>query len=369
MDMKLEELGFDDEDLLGEDGVMQTGDPDDDIKRWIDNDTPVDLDEPLGNQEPPKEGDGDTEPTEDDLITTMLKAKGINPEAIKFQNDNGEVEEIPFSELSREEQLELLNYDDTDYNYGLEPEEIDLINELRRNNLSVDDYLESHRRQAIQDYLDHLEDEPEYQVDGMTDDELFIADLKANVPELTDDEALEQLNLEKQNEALFNKKMSGMRASYQQREEAAMQQAQAEAEAQQKEMYEAYEDEILQAIQDNETIDLGESSLTLSEDDMNEIASFILDSDAAGVRYLAKAINDPQMLVQMSWFALKGQEAIRQISEYYKHQITEQSKANYKKGYEDAKAGRASNPAKTVVKRPEQQTGRKPKTTSIYDLD
>ena len=188
--------------------------------------------------------------------------------------------------------------------------------------------MESHRRQAIQDYLDHLEDEPEYQVDGMTDDELFIADLKANVPELTDDEALEQLNLEKQNEALFNKKMSGMRASYQQREEAAIQQAQAEAEAQQKEMYEAYEDEILQAIQDNETIDLGESSLTLSEDDMNEIASFILDSDAAGVRYLAKAINDPQMLVQMSWFALKGQEAIRQISEYYKHQITEQSKAN-----------------------------------------
>ena len=68
--------------------------------------------------------------------------------------------------------------------------------------------MESHRRQAIQDYLDHLEDEPEYQVDGMTDDELFIADLKANVPELTDDEALEQLNLEKQNEALFNKKMS-----------------------------------------------------------------------------------------------------------------------------------------------------------------
>lgn len=142
----------------------------------------------------------------------------------------------------------------------------------------------------------------------MTDDELFIADLKANVPELTDDEALEQLNLEKQNEALFNKKMSGMRASYQQREEAAMQQAQAEAEAQQKEMYEAYEDEILQAIQDNETIDLGESSLTLSEDDMNEIASFILDSDAAGVRYLAKAINDPQMLVQMSWFALKDKK-------------------------------------------------------------
>lgn len=369
MDMKLEELGFDDEDILGEDGVAQTGEPDEDLKRWIDNDTMVDPEEPLDNQEPTNNDDGDGEPQDDDLITTMLKAKGINPEAIKFQNDNGEVEEIPFSELSKEEQLELLNYDETEDNYGLEPEEIDLINELRTNNLSVEDYLEAHRRQAIQDYLDNMEEMPQYQVDGMSDDELFIADLKANVPELTDDEAIEQLNLEKQNEALFNKKMSGMRATYQQREQAAIEQAQAEAEAQQQQMAEAFEDEIVQAIQDNETIDLGESSLTLSEDDMNEIASFILDTDAAGVRHLAKALNDPQMLVQMSWFALKGQEAIRQISEYYKHQISEQSKANYKKGYEDAKAGKASNPAKTVVKRPEQQPGRKPKTTSIYDLD
>lgn len=366
MDMKLEELGFDDEDLLGEDGVVNTGEPDDDLKRWMESDTPNTIDTP--------NPDGDTSPdtsttdneTEDDLITSMLKAKGINPEAIKFQKEDGEIEEIPFSELSREEQLDLLNYNDSDEGYGLEPEEISLINELRTNNLSVEDYLEAHRRQAIQDYLEGLEDTPEYQVDGMSDDELFLADLKANVPELTDEEALEQLNLEKQNEALFNKKMSGMRATYQQREQAMAEQQQAELEAQQQEAFEAFEATIIEAIQDNETIDLGESSLTMSEDDMNEIASFILDSDAAGVRYIAKALQDPQMLVQMSWFALKGQEAIRQITEYYKHQISEVSKENYKKGFADAKAGKVSNPAKTVVKRPDKG---QPKQTSIYDLD
>lgn len=366
MDMKLEELGFDDEDLLGEDGVVNTGEPDDDIKRWIEGDTPdvIDTPDPEGNTGPVT-GTTDNEP-EDDLIASMLKAKGINPEAIKFQKEDGEIEEIPFSELSREEQLDLLNYNDSEENYGLEPEEISLINELRTNNLSVEDYLEAHRRQAIQDYLDGLEDTPEYQVDSMSDDELFLADLKANVPELTDEEALEQLNLEKQNEALFNKKMSGMRATYQQREQAMAEQQQAEYEAQQQEAAEAFEATILEAIQDNETIDLGESSLTMSEDDMNEIASFILDSDAAGVRHIAKALNDPQMLVQMSWFALKGQEAMRQITEYYKHQISEVSKENYKKGFADAKAGKASNPAKTVVKRPDKGQS---KQTSIYDLD
>lgn len=368
MEMKLEELGFDDEDLLGEDGVVNTGEPDDDLKRWMEGDTPDTVDQNPNNNEPPATDDPEPQPEDEDLITSMLKAKGINPDAIKLQNENGEIEEIPFSELSKEEQLDLLSYDEAEDNYGLEPEEIDLINELRTNNLSVQDYLKAHRAQAIQEYLSQIEEEPNYQVDEMSDDELFITDLKATVPELTEDEAIEQLNLEKQNEALFNKKMSGMRAAYKQREDALVQQAQEAQEAQQREAAEAFENEIVQAIQDNETIDLGESQLTLSEDDMNEIASFILDSDAAGVRYLAKAVNDPQTLVQMAWFALKGPEAMRQISEYYKHQITEVSKANYKKGFEDAKAGKTSNPAKTVVKRPNQQTGRK-SNPSIYDLD
>lgn len=367
--MKLEELGFDDEDQLGEVSTVNTGEPDDDVKRWMEADSPTTLEPDTVNDDGNIEPVNQEEETEDDLIASILKAKGINPQAVKFQKDDGEIEEIPFSDLTKEEQLDLLNYDDSEENYGLEPEEISLINELRTNNLSVEDYLEAHRRQAIQDYIDNLDQMPEYQVDAMSDDELFIADLKANVPELTDEEAIEQLNLEKQNESLFNKKMGGMRASYQQREEAMAQQAQEEIEAKQREAAEAFEEEIVKAIQDNETIDLGESSLTLSEDDMNEIASFILDADAAGVRHLAKAINNPQMLVQMSWFALKGQEAMRQISDYYKHQISEVSKENYKKGFEDAKAGRASNTAKTVVKRPTQQSGRKPNNPTIYDLD
>ena len=67
---------------------------------------------------------------------------------------------------------------------------------------------------------------------------------------------------------------------------------------------------IVDTIQNNNSIDLGDTSLELSEDDMNEIASFILDSDSAGVRYIAKALNDPKMLVEMAWWALKGHDAL-----------------------------------------------------------
>jgi len=47
---------------------------------------------------------------------------------------------------------------------------------------------------------------------------------------------------------------------------------------------------------------------------MNEIASFILDTDSAGVRYIAKALNDPKTLVEMAWWTLKGHDALNQIT-------------------------------------------------------
>lgn len=131
-----------------------------------------------------------------------------------------------------------------------------------------------------------------------------------------------------------------------------------------------FEDTIVAAIQENDTIDLGESSLTLSEDDMNEIASFILDSDVAGVRHIAKALNDPKTLVGMVWYALKGQEAFSQITDYYKQKITEASKYNYNKGFEDAKGGKAPNAAKTVVKKPAgSKAAPAKKVLTIDDLD
>ena len=360
MEMKLEDLDIDDVGL--DEDVTHGAEFDEDTyeKPWL-----TSQDKEVHEDKPSGEPSG--EPTEDDIITTLLKDKGINPEAIKFENEAGEIEEKSFNELSREEQLQILNYDEDDF--GLAEDEVSLINELRASNLSADEYKKYIAKQAIQEYLNsNQEDTPVYEIDSIPDDELYLIDLKAKVPELTEEDASAELELAKQNEALYQKKVQGIRNEYKKKEELLAQQEEEEQRLAAEKAAKEFEDTIVAAIQENDTIDLGESSLTLSEDDMNEIASFILDSDVAGVRHIAKALNDPKTLVGMVWYALKGQEAFSQITDYYKQKITEASKYNYNKGFEDAKGGKAPNAAKTVVKKTAGSTAAK-KVITIDDLD
>ena len=363
--MKLEDLDIDDVGLgePGEDVDVFNGDTF--TKPWMGDDdtTPPPADDPDAIQE---------EETEDDLVAALLKDRGINPGSIKFQTETGDIEEKDFNDLTREEQLQILKYNESDDDYGLADDEISIINELRTNGLSVDEYKEYIGRQAIQEYLaSHTEETPTFEVDSIPDDELYVADLKAKIPELTDEDAASELELAKQNESLYQKKVQSIRSEYKKREELAAQQEEEERRLEAEKAAQEFEDTIVAAIQESDTIDLGESRLTLSEDDMNEIASFILDSDVTGVRHIAKALNDPKTLVGMVWYALKGQEAFSQISGYYKQKITEAAKTNYNKGYEDAKSGLKPNAAKSVVKKP--SGGAKPpinnKVITIDDLD
>lgn len=358
--MTLDELGIDDDELVDSVNPEDQNDPDDQPKPWIDY-----SNEKTDDQTPE---DNDAEPGDDDLLTRILESKGINPEAVRIQNQEGEVEEVNFYDLSPEEQLDLVN--DTyspQEDFSLEEDEIGFLNHLRDNNLSVNDYLEYYKRQVIEEYQNGIQDNTVYDIDSFSDDELFIADLKDKIPDLTDEEAMQQLDIEKQNESLFAKKMTGIRSQLKERERLASEQAEREAQAEADQRAAAYEDMIVKTIQENDSIQFGANgeSITLSEDDMNEIASFILDSDAAGVRYIAKALNDPKKLVDMAWYAMKGEEALSKIADYYKKKIAEVGKTNYEKGFNDAKAGRPA--AKSTVRRPQNQ---KPKTIkSIDDLD
>lgn len=305
------------------------------------------------------------EDEEEDVISAFLRSKGINPNSIKFTDDNGEQEEKKFSDLSAEEQLQILQYNDLDDNYGLTAEETQLINSLRENNLSVQDYNNYIAKQAIDNYT-QANYQPRYQVDDISDDELFIIDLKARIPELSDDEVLSELDNAKANEELFEKKIQSIRDDYKQKEDLIEQQDKQLREQQAAQQAQQFEQLIINTIQENDSIDLGDSQLALSVDDKNEIASFILDEDATGVRYISRALDDPRTLVKMVWYALKGDEAFSKISDYYKSKISEAAKYNYNKGYEDAKSGKAANLAKSIVRKPAKSTN---KPLTINDID
>ena len=81
----------------------------------------------------------------------------------------------------------------------------------------------------------------------------------------------------------------------------------------------------------------------LEDDDKQNIAYSILGQDQAGISLLGKALNDPDTLVKMMWFALRGEEAIDSLNEYYKDQISKARQSGYQRGLEDAKSGNSGS--------------------------
>lgn len=328
-----------------------------------------DQQEPVQNESEPDDNILDDEPSDnsddEDILTTLLKSKGVDPSSVKFQNDDGTVESKPFDKLSKEEQLQILGFDDSEDNYGLDDEEVNLINHLRSNHLTVKDYTDFIARQAVQQYVDSQQGES-YSVDTISDDELYLMDLSTRL-NLTEEEAVAELESAKSNPSLYQKKVQGIREEYKQREDALLKQKEQEQEAAFSKQAHEFEQTIINAIQANGDIDLGDSKLSLSNEDKDDIASFILDTDSTGVRYIARALNDPKTLVKMVWYALKGEEAFSEINNYYRKQISEVAKNNYNKGYGDGKSGKAANSAKSIVRKPAATKGNKPLT--INDID
>jgi len=299
------------------------------------------VNEPTEGGNPPEDNNKNTE---DDAILTYLKEKGIaDPNNILIGNEDGQQEKVSFYNLTREEQLELLR--EKDENQELDDDEVNLINYLRTNQLKFDDVIEYAKQQGVQEYIN--KQQLEVDVNSLTDDEVFLTDLLSRIPDITDDEAQQALELEKQNETLYSRKVQALRNDLLQKEEQRIKEQNDYIEAQKAEQFNEFKNNLLTAA--SSLKDIG--NIELDESDLNETVDFLLAEDATGVRYIAKALNDPTALLKMAWFYIKGEEAINYMSEYYENQIKEYSKHNYEKGYADAKSGKQPEKGSRVVKK------------------
>lgn len=298
------------------------------------------------------------------LLDDFLKIKGINPRSIKFETEDG-IEEKDFNDLDREEQLQILSSNEFDDDYGLTDSEIEIINTMRKNNWSISDYNNYVAKEAIKNYTDYNQ-EPQYSVDDFSDDELYLIDLKSRIPDISEEEAMIELDNAKSNQSLYDRRVQNLRKEYKEREDTIKEQAEDDAKRVAEQQMLEFSNSILNTIENNSTIDLGDSSLEMSDEDKNILANFLLDKDQAGVRYIARALNDPNSLVQMAWYLINGKKAFSTIQDYYKRQISEVAKRNYNKGYEDAKNGKTTQ--KSIVKRSRNNTPKNRELT-IDDID
>lgn len=283
--------------------------------------TPVTQENTEGNKEENTE-------TEEDFISSLLKKQGITDKnKIKFQNDEGGIDEVSWDSLSNEDKFNILNSSKNSES-DLDEAEIELIRAIRESKMSPNDYMNYFEQQSINNYLNNLQ-APQYTVDQYSDDDLFKADFMARLG-ATEEEAEEALEKSKSNEELYKKEITAIRKEYEQIEDDRIKQEQFAQEQEAQERYNQFANSVVDEI--NNFTNFNGVELNLENDDMQELYDFITGADAAGNNHFAKALSDPKTLVKAAWLTLNGEQMIDDITSYYNKEITKVRKDAYKKG-------------------------------------
>ena len=313
---------------------------------------------------PPSNQETTTTEGEDDYIQDFLKTRGIDDYSkIKFEDENNQIVERSWNDLSKEEKFNILNtplQEETseEYTNQLTDDEINLINQIRQSNMSPEEY--------INQFTSSEQVEPQYKIDELSDDEVYLLDLESRVGELSDEDAIQALTNAKQNEDFYKKQVEGIRKEYKEREDYQNQQEQASLEEERQQAFQEYQNKVIEAIDNFNSI--GNLDLNFEDNDKEELAQFMLSQDENGVNYLYQALQEPETLAKAAWFILNGEEAFNSISDYFINQIKLVSENQYKKGLEDGKKGISSRPT-LVIDNSKKTTNVHRQYKTIEDLD
>lgn len=273
------------------------------------------------------------ENNDDDLTSEVLRLKGINdPTKIKFEDESGVIIERDWNTLSKEEQLNIL-LDSNNDNNDLDDAEIELINSIRSSGMSVEDFLGTLRKPD--------NSVKEYKIDSLSDEDVYALDLleKVGSDNISDEEITAAIEAAKQNETLFKKTVEGLRKEYvrlQEQEEARLEQEQLE---QQNQAYQQFSNSIRNEIMNFKQF--AGRTLDLSNQDMEELSSFILDLDDSGMSNFGKAMNNPTLFTKAAFWILNEDKIVEELNK--------QMQDSFKRGYEMAKQSFPKSAPKLVI--------------------
>lgn len=315
------------------------------------------------------EEESETEEVEyDNAIYEFLRQRGItDPSKIKFTNEDETEEELDFNALSKEEQLAVLQQV-TDP--GLTEDEIETINYLRRNRVTLQDTINYFAEQRLQAYLnEHPESvhQKAYAIDDYSDDELYLVSLKNQYPDFSDEELMSKLEAAKDNEELFKKETEIIRNTFKAQED---QEAADRARLEQQQVEDLMNNIRNAANQFNEIYldytDEQSDSLVIEEEDKQQMMSYILDQDADGKSQLARDLEDPDRLIELSWFVTQGPKVLSELTQYWKGLLSKEREENKKLQAKIDRLDKAKNNT-VVVPTPPKNTEEKRGLISPWD--
>ena len=263
-----------------------------------------------------------------DLTKELLSLQGISDiNKIKFEDESGAVVEKAWDTLTNNEKLMILSHQE-DPDTSLDAAEIELINQIRESGLTPDQYIQN---------LQAKQEAPvvNYEVDSMSDDELFCLDLldKIGSDNISDEELQLALDSAKANKAVYDKQVASLRVYYKNLEDQRLQQMELEKQQQAEQQYNTFANEVVNSIRNFNGLE--DTPVELSNDEMEDLANYILTRDASGYSEFGKLLNDPAQFTKAAFWMLKGPEILNemqnQIKEAYLRGYNESHKTPTKK--------------------------------------
>jgi hypothetical protein len=264
--------------------------------------------------------------TDDDFDITreLLSLQGISDmNKIKFEDESGAVVEKSWDSLTNNEKLMILSHQE-DPDTSLDASEIELINQIRESGMTPDQFIQSLQVPEPQIQT--------YEVDNMSDDELFCLDLldKIGSDNITDEELQQALDNAKANPTLYSKQVASLRVYYKDLEEKRLNQVELEKQEAAEQEFATFSNNIIDVIRNFNAFE--DTPVELSLEEMDDLANYILTRDASGYSEFGRLLNDPAQFTKAAFWMLKGPEILNemqnQIKEAYLRGYNESHKPN-----------------------------------------
>lgn len=258
---------------------------------------------------------------EGDYVSRLLEARGFKDRKIQVTNEDGELEEINFDDLTDQEKFDLLN--DQEEPVLPSDEELKVLNYLRTNNMTLDDFAKWQREQGVQEYL--ASQTPVTEFDEYSDDEIIAYDfIQRFGDQMSDEEIDAEIDRLKADEEAYKKRVDLLRASYKSEAEAQSKLYEQEEQTRNQAAEQAFVSAYKSAAGDINYI----HGMDLDENDKQELLDFVLNKDAAGRTGLSKALDDPASVLKMAWYLQHGEEVYDATVDHFKKEIAKRSKEN-----------------------------------------
>jgi hypothetical protein len=290
----------------------------------------VELDEPAGYVAP-------VEGSDLTGVEQFLTAYGVQGGIITYEDGSS----ARFSELDHAEQTEILSslvsesVPSIEEKYNLDEDEVNLLNTLRDSDMTSEEFINSlvdYRMQAVSAQRELSTTD----YDAVSDDGIFVKNLRDSYPEITDEEIADELFKAKELTS-YATTTEAMRQLFITHQAEDNQQLQEENNRVFSQELEAQRHEIVETVEDINDIGGASISAEMKEYLLHDIMELNDNKDPI---LMEKLFGSPEAMFKANWFLNYGESYMTETNNYWKNEV---SKAR-KEGYLQATNGMPGNP-------------------------